>query len=187
MASRVVALAAMLFALLPATATALPGLLTQIGHGPPFAVRPAQIIYTGDGSGILGGFSGTGSYPRFGRLRWSAWNQHQAVGSGAVWLDNCEPSCAGGTFKPYAVKVHAFEPRAGHFTRLTLRFIYEEKEVIDRRGIRKFGSSYGYYIIGTTSGERRDRGGFRDQQSIALRSDELASAQRAGRRRVVRC
>jgi hypothetical protein len=148
MARRTVALAVALVSLLPATAQALPGLLTQIGRGPLFAVRPAQIVYTGDGSGVLGGFSGKGPYPRFGRLRWSMWNNRQAMGSGAVWLDDCQPDCADGTFHPYAVKVHAFRPQAGHFTRLTLRYGYEGKETVDRRGVRKFGSSYGYYIIG---------------------------------------
>ncbi len=128
----------------PASAQALPGALTQIGHGPTFAVRPAQMVYTGDGSGILGGFNGKGPYRRFGRLRWSIWNQRQAIGSGAVWLDDCEPDCATGTFHPYAVKVHVFDPEHGHFTRLTLRYHYEGHEVIDRRSVRKYGSSYGY-------------------------------------------
>lgn len=150
MASRTLACAVTLLALLPASSAALPGLLTQTGHGSPFAVKPAQIVYTGDGSGVLGGFSGTGRYPRFGRLSWSSWNRRQALGSGAVWLDNCEPSCAGGTFHPYAVNVHAFDPRAGHFTRLTLRYDYEGKKVIDRRGVGRFGSSYQYYIIGVS-------------------------------------
>ncbi len=145
-----VALAVATLALLPATAVGLPGVLTQIGRGSSFAVRPAQIVYTGDGSGIVGGFSGRGPYLRFGRLRWPRWGQHQAVGAGAVWLDDCEPDCARGRFNPYAVKVHAFDPQAGHFTRLTLRYVYEEKEVIDRRGVSKFGSNYGYYIISTT-------------------------------------
>jgi hypothetical protein len=135
-----------LAALSPASAGAagLPGLLTQIGRGNQFLVRPVQVVYTGDGSGVLGGFSGRGPYPRFGRLRWSLWNRQQALGSGAVWLDDCSPNCAEGTFHPYAVRVHAFDPRAGHFTKLTLRYRYEDKEVIDRRGLRKYGSNYSY-------------------------------------------
>jgi hypothetical protein len=152
MTSRAVALTVVLFTLCTTTAQALPGLLTQTGHGPPFAVRPAQIVYTGDGSGVLGGFSGTGPYPRFGSLSWSTWNRRQARGTGAVWLDNCEPSCAEGTFHPYAVKVRAFAPHAGHFTRLTLRYEYEGKEVVDRRGVEKVGQSYGYFILGTPGG-----------------------------------
>lgn len=143
---RLISIATVLAALLPvsASAAALPGVLTQIGHGPPFAVRPAQIIYTGDGSGILGGFSGKGPLPHFGRLSWTLWNQHEALGHGAVWLDDCEPNCAQGTFHPYAAKVHAFGPQQGHFTRLTLRYTFEGKETIDRRVVIRHGSSYSY-------------------------------------------
>lgn len=150
MGSRIATVAAVLLALLPGSASALPGLLTATPHSRPFTVRPAQIVYTGDGSGVLGGFTGRGPFPRFGSLSWSTWTRSQALGSGAVWLDDCEPSCAGGKFDPYAVKVHAFDPREGHFTRLTLRYAYEGKEVVDRRGIEKIGASYAYYIIGTS-------------------------------------
>jgi hypothetical protein len=135
---------AVLVALFPACACAsqLPGLLTQIGSGSTFRVRPAQIIYTGDGSGILGGFTGKGPLHHFGALKWSLWGQSQAVGSGAVWLDDCEPNCAQGTFHPFVVKVHAFEQNAGHFTHLTLRYVYEGKEIIDRRHLFKLSSGY---------------------------------------------
>jgi hypothetical protein len=127
-----------------ADAASLPGVLTQIGRGPTFAVRPAQIIYTGDGSGVLGGYSGSGPNPHFGRLSWTLWNRHQAVGHGAVWLDDCEPNCAEGTFHPYPVRVHAFGVQRGHFTHLTLRYDFEGKEVIDRRMVLKHGSFYTY-------------------------------------------
>lgn len=136
----------MLAALLPASVSAagLPRLLTQIGRGDQFLVRPAQIVYTGDGSGVLGGFDGRGPYPRFGRLRWSLWNRQRALASGAVWLDDCTPNCAQGTFHPYAVTVRAFKPQSGHFTRLTLRYRYEGKEVVDPRRLRRFGLNYTY-------------------------------------------
>ena len=148
MASRTALLILALLVCSASSAEALPGALTQTGHGPPFAVRPAQIIYTGDGSGVLGGFTGNGPLPRFGRLHWSSWTNIQAHGSGAVWLDDCTPNCAEGTFHPYAVSIRAFAPHGGHFTRLTLRYTYEAKHVVDRRGVSKFGTNYGYYIIG---------------------------------------
>jgi hypothetical protein len=127
-----------------ASATGLPDLLTGTGHGRPFAVRPAQIIYTGDGSGVLGGFSGHGPLPRFGALKWTSWTQRQALGSGAVWLDDCMPNCAQGTFHPYSVTVRASDPRGGHFTLLVLRYHFEGKEVLDKRVIEKFGTSFQY-------------------------------------------
>ncbi len=131
-----------------ASAEALPGVLTQIGHGPPFAVRPAQIIYTGDGSGILGGFTGKGPLRHFGRLHWASWTGSQARGSGAVWLDDCTPNCAQGTFHSSPVQIRAFAEQSGHFTRLTLRYTHNGKHVHDQLDVAKFGGDYGYYIIG---------------------------------------
>lgn len=145
---RTLLLALALIACSTASAWALPGALTQIEHSPPFVVRPAQIVYTGDGSGVLGGFTGKGPLRNFGQLRWSTWNDSQARGAGAVWLDDCTPNCAEGTFHPYAVRVRVFAPQGGHFTRLTLNYTYKGKRIIDRRGVSKFGGNYGYYIIG---------------------------------------
>jgi hypothetical protein len=138
------ATAVALVTLLPASAGAagLPTLLTQIGLGSTFAARPAQVIYTGDGSGVLGGFSGKGPLPRFGRLNWSLWNHRRAAGSGAVWLDDCTPNCADGTFHPYAVRVSAFDPEAGHFTHLILRYMYDGKKIMDSRRMMKYGRNY---------------------------------------------
>jgi hypothetical protein len=132
------------------SAEALPGLLTQIGRGSSFAVRPAQVIYTGDGSGVLGGFTGKGPLRHFGQLRWSSWTNSQARGSGAVWLDDCTPNCAQGTFHPYAVQIRAFGAHSGHFTRLTLHYTYKGKHVVDQRGVAKYGAYYGYYIVSYT-------------------------------------
>jgi hypothetical protein len=74
-----------------------------------------------------------------------------------VWLDDCDPSCAEGTFSPYAVKVLVSRPRQGHFTRLTLKFSYEGKRVRDTRGVRYFAGGDGYrgywsYYIVSTNG-----------------------------------
>jgi hypothetical protein len=122
---------------LPAVSSAarLPGLLTGMGGRHPFDVRPAVVNYTGDASGFLGGFDGGKASDRFGHMIWSSWTGTVAVGSGAVWLDTCEPDCAQGVFVPYAVRVRAFAPRDGHFTRLTLRFDAGGDAIIDERGI----------------------------------------------------
>jgi hypothetical protein len=130
-----------------AGAASLPSLLTGRGSGHQFAGRPAQIFYTGDGSAVLGGFDGSGaSHP--GHLRWSKWTRREALGSGAVWIDNCIPNCAEGTLSPHAVTVDAFAPRRGHFTRLTLRYRFEGKAIVDRRAIVKAGRFYIYSIVG---------------------------------------
>jgi hypothetical protein len=126
----------------------LPRLLATSVHGHRYVwqIRPAEIVYTGDGSGVLGGFDGTGAaHP--GHLKWSTWTRKQATGSGAVWLDNCIPYCSSGTFKAYAVSVRAFRTVKGRFTRLTLRFSYQGKRTVDRRGIWRVGGSWSYYLL----------------------------------------
>jgi hypothetical protein len=106
----------------------------------PWEVRPAQILYTGDGTGRLGGFDGTGLvHP--GHLKWASWTQTQAKGSGAVWLDDF------GKVTAHRVTVRAFRPVKERFTRLTLRYSYHGKLIVDRRGIWRTGSLWSYYII----------------------------------------
>ena len=126
----------------------LPRLLADGPHGRyTWQVRPAHILYTGDGTGRLGGFDGTGvAHP--GHLRWASWTRTQATGSGAVWLDDCTPDCAGGTFTAHGVEVRAFRPVKGRFTRLTLRYRFHGRAHVDRRGIRRTGGSWSYYIVG---------------------------------------
>jgi hypothetical protein len=126
--------------------TPLPTLLGDAAHFRlTWQVRPASILYTGDGSGILGGFDGAGvKHP--GHLEWQSWTSSRAAGSGAVWLDNCKPSCASGIFKAHAVKVIAFRPEDGHFTRLTLS--YHGSSRAKRWGIHRTGGSWMYYIVG---------------------------------------
>ena len=141
--------AVLLIALVAPVASGSTGLPTLLGDGPHFRliwqVKPASILYTGDGSAILGGFDGTGAaHP--GHLKWLKWSTSRAAGSGAVWIDNCRPNCANGTFTARAVKVLAFRPVRGHFTRLTLR--YRGPRRAKRWGIRRIGGSWAYYIIG---------------------------------------
>ena len=126
--------------------TRLPTLLGDAAHFHlTWQVRPASILYTGDGSGILGGFDGTGA-AQPGHLKWQSWTTTRAEGSGAVWIDNCKPSCANGTFKPHAVKVVAFRPEDGHFMRLTLT--YHGPSRAKDWGIRRIGGSWSYYLVG---------------------------------------
>ncbi len=128
----------------------LPKLLADAPHGYSWQVRPAHIVYTGDGSGVLGGFDGSaaGHAAHPGHLTWSTWTTTRAQGSGAVWIDNCTPDCADGKFTPHAVKVVAFRPVKGRFTRLTLTYTYNHKRYIDKRGISFNTGFWDYYIVG---------------------------------------
>jgi hypothetical protein len=138
--------------LLGTTAHASGGPPKLLADGPHFSltwqVRPAHIVYTGDGSGVLGGFDGSGiAHP--GHLAWSVWTTTVARGSGAVWIDNCTPDCAGGKFSPYRVEVVAFRAVRGHFARLTLTYKYKGKPQIDKRGIVFRAGSWMYDIVGS--------------------------------------
>jgi hypothetical protein len=120
-----------------ALASGLPTLLGNSPKGPEkLLVRPAQIIYTGDGSGILGGFDG-GRGKGFGHLRWTKWTTGSAFGHGADWMDDCRPDCADGTFTAHAATVNAFRPRGGRFTRLTVKSSYRGKPLVNRLKLMK--------------------------------------------------
>jgi hypothetical protein len=123
--------------LFPAIASAhLPTLWTGFKVKHSFAVRPAEISYTGDSTGFLGGFDGTGTYPNYGSLSWSSWTHGSATASGAVWINDCNPDCAGGTFSPAAVTVTAFKAKQRHFRRLTIQYTYQGTAYTDRRVLR---------------------------------------------------
>jgi hypothetical protein len=134
----------------------LPKVLTQLT--PAFALRPAVIGYTGDGTGVIGGPHGTG--PRhLGHLRWTTYNRHDGLAVGLVWLDDCVPDCARGTFTPHTVHVRVSEPTHGHFRLLTLRYRYHGHNYVDRRvALRSSGGSgpafWSYAICGLASGPR---------------------------------
>ncbi len=123
---------------IPAAAQArakLPLLPTDASTRHNLQVRPFVIDFTGDGSGWLGGFDGSGRYPHWGHLHWSQWSSTQATGHGAVWIDDCQPDCAAGTFPAYPVTIYANRVRANVFRRLTLDYRYNGKRVIDRRSV----------------------------------------------------
>lgn len=116
------AVAGALLALAPSSAgaTALPAVLTGAASGNPFQVRPAEVWIGPTAGAVLGGVDGSGKNGAFGHLRWSTWNQSEALGSGVLWLDNCEPDCARGRYSAQAVTVRASASAEGHFTRLSL-------------------------------------------------------------------
>ncbi|MFL5859864.1 MAG: hypothetical protein ACJ780_03670 [Solirubrobacteraceae bacterium] len=112
-----------------ASAATLPGVVADGGtpqRGKTVLVRPAQIVYTGDGSGFLAGTGTSGRRPKFGRLKWTEWTGTAALGSGADWLNNCEPFCAAGSFSQHPVDIKLYRPRRmvglEVFTRMTIHY-----------------------------------------------------------------
>ena len=112
-----------------AHAKALPTLFTSSG----FAVRPATVVYTGDGTGILGKLPPS---HRRGRMHWNVWSSRRAQANATVWIDDCNPSCAQGKYHAYSGTVLANRVRNGHFTRLTIRFRFKGHNALDVRALR---------------------------------------------------
>ncbi len=111
------------------SAAALPSAVADGGtphQGKSLLVRPGEIVYTGDGSGFLAGPGRAGRHPKPGRLTWSSWTATAALGSGADWLDNCEPFCAAGSFSQHPVNIKLYRPRRllgfSVFTRMTIHY-----------------------------------------------------------------
>jgi hypothetical protein len=92
--------------------------------GAKLGVKPGEILFTGDGTGLIGG-SRTPTRAR-SAITWSSWTVDAAHGTGKLWLNDCKPACAGGTYHGYPVRVVAWRPgtEGGRlvFTRLTLFF-----------------------------------------------------------------
>jgi hypothetical protein len=84
-------------------------------------IKPATIGYTGDGTGFL---SGASARSQNSGIQWTKWTTDVALGTGFDQLDNCTPSCAGGTFRGYPAKIELWRPRTvAHtlvFTRMTI-------------------------------------------------------------------
>lgn len=92
----------------------LPRLLTEDSSSD-FAVRPALIIPTGDGSGRIGKFGKRGR-----SIHWSAWTTSTASGVGTVIYDYWNGTTW--TFQSFLATVHAYRVRDGRFTRLTANY-----------------------------------------------------------------
>lgn len=84
-------------------------------------VTPPTITYTGDGTGFLGG---TDVRNQNSGIAWVRWATFRALGRGFNQLNNCRPSCAGGHFHGYPVRIEMWRPRSLGgvlvFTRMTI-------------------------------------------------------------------
>jgi hypothetical protein len=125
-----------------AASTQLPTLLT-VGDGNSFAVRPLTIGYTGDGTGVIGKLGPK----RRGRWHWQSWTGSSAFGTGTVWLDDCVPDCARGTYHSHNGSVLANRVRNGHFTRMKIQFRFRGHTAMDIRRLDRLGSGYVWNIV----------------------------------------
>jgi hypothetical protein len=105
-----------------AASGALPVSPTSLGAtADALQVKPATIVYTGDGTGLLGGRN---VRDRNSGIDWTKWTANVALGSGFNQLNDCTPSCAGGTFRGYPVRIELWRPRTLSgtlvYTRMTI-------------------------------------------------------------------
>jgi hypothetical protein len=121
----------------PPVETQLPKLFTK----ETFAVRPTMVGFTGDGTGFVGKLpNGRGS-----GIRWSTWTAESAAGSGQIWINDCTPDCADGSFAPFEGTIYADRPRGGRFTHLAVQFRDGGRTVKHYRTLRHASGDPGYW------------------------------------------
>jgi len=132
----------------PANAAAKPRLLARDSSNV-LMLRPGQLVISGDGSEIVGGTGWTqgSGLASFGRIRWSAFNQREAVGRGLLWLNDCDPNCAEGGFRQHAAWIHASSVKQNRYQRLTVRYMDDGAVRYDRRIMRRHGTYWAWDII----------------------------------------
>ena len=121
--------------------TRLPSLLVNAGPrgASRWQVRPAGILFTGDGSGRLVGAGGTEvAHP--GHVTWRSWTETLALGSGLIWSTNNFSR----TIAKVSATARAFRPVDGHFTRLTLRSTYDGTTDVVTLRIQRDGHYWQY-------------------------------------------
>ncbi len=102
--------------------------LLKINYGA-FAVRPATITPSGDGTFNVGDLGG--------RLHWRVWSARRAYGLGTVWIDNGIPNEALGTFFGHPGSVTALRVRGGLYTRMTVRWLIDGHERSTKLSLEK--------------------------------------------------
>jgi hypothetical protein len=83
-----------------------------------------------------------------GSITWTSWTQHAARGKGRVWIDDCQPDCAGGRFSSRPMTIVLSAPRGGKFHHFALRYRSHGKTFVDRRSIRRYPGGFWTYEIG---------------------------------------
>jgi hypothetical protein len=110
-----------------------------------FKVRPAEILVSNDGSGWLGG-AGFGEPPDHGAIRWTRFRRSGARGIGRVFVGDCDPDCAGGTFSSWKAVIRARRVRRGHYTRLSAAYQRDGNRVVARWRLVRSSPAYAYWL-----------------------------------------
>jgi hypothetical protein len=110
-----------------------------------FKVRPATILVSGDGSGWLGGDGYGATPPDYGTIRWTKFRRSGARGRGRMFINDCDPDCAGGTFSSWRAVIRARRVRHGHYTRLSAAYERGGEDVVTRWKLVRSSPTYAYW------------------------------------------
>ncbi len=97
-----------LFAAAVATAATFPGAIAYTGTASSSnpAVKPPYIVFSGDSSHLFAGAHSVRT-----KIHWTSWTATGATATGAaMWIDNCDPACADGSFYGYPVTLKLSTP-----------------------------------------------------------------------------
>jgi hypothetical protein len=109
-----------------------------------FQVRPEILPLSGDGTVFVGGHGWKARGRRilkFGAVQWTSFGGSEATGLGLLWLNDCQPNCAEGSFRHSSAAVTASAVRGGHYTRLKVESIVGRHRVSDVHGLYEAGPS----------------------------------------------
>jgi hypothetical protein len=109
-----------------------------------FKVRPATVLVSGDGSAWLGG-AGHGEPPNYGTIRWTKFRRSGARGRGRMFINDCDPDCAGGTFSNRKAVIRARRVRHGHYTRLSAAYERNGERLVARWKLVRSSPTYAYW------------------------------------------
>lgn len=129
--------------LLPAAAAHARPKLHDGAHG--FEVKPATILVSGNGSAWLGG-DGYGDGGDYGKIRWTKFRRSGARGDGRIFINDCVPTCADGTFSNWRAAIRARRVRKGRYTRLSARYERDGEAITDRWKLYYGSPTYVYWL-----------------------------------------
>jgi hypothetical protein len=63
-----------------------------------------------------------------------------------VFINDCEPDCAGGTFSNWKAAIRARRVRKGHYTRLSAAYHRDGEHVLARWKLVRSSPTYAYWL-----------------------------------------
>lgn len=104
-----------------------------------FAVRPPTMFFGCCGQFLIGGPGVSSRAFRsrsLGHISWTEWST-VADGSGLLWIDDCNPTCAQGKFQSQPVSITASRAVGERYTRLLLVYGRNGGETHDRLTLKR--------------------------------------------------